>query len=106
MTSPASSEDEDNFPAQKPAHSTPKPAPLSPPKVATGPPCQRTRQMEKDFAQTHYKRLLEAEALEKKKKKEVAKEQEHTTQVWLQRMKEAEKQDQKKRKEVKKETQK
>jgi hypothetical protein len=62
--------------------------------------------MEKDFGQTQYKRLLEAEALEKKKKKEVAKEQERTTQVWLQRMKEAEKQDQKKRKEVKKETQK
>jgi hypothetical protein len=32
--------------------------------------------MEKDFANTQYKRLLEAEALEKKKKKELAKEKE------------------------------
>jgi len=30
--------------------------------------------MEKDFAKTQYKRLLEAEALEKKKKKELAQE--------------------------------
>jgi hypothetical protein len=30
--------------------------------------------MEKDFANTQYKRLLEAEALEKKKKKELAQE--------------------------------
>jgi hypothetical protein len=32
--------------------------------------------MEKDFAKTQYKRLLEAEALEKKKQKELAKEKE------------------------------
>jgi len=32
--------------------------------------------MEKDFANTQYKRLLEAEALEKKKRKELAKEKE------------------------------
>jgi hypothetical protein len=53
---------------------TPKPAPPSPKGVAAGPPSQRTRQIEKDFANTQYKRLLEAEALEKKKKKELAKE--------------------------------
>jgi hypothetical protein len=53
---------------------TPKPAPPSPKGIAAGPPSQRTRQMEKDFANTQYKRLLEAEALEKKKKKELAKE--------------------------------
>jgi hypothetical protein len=40
------------------------------------PPSQRTRQMEKDFANTQYKCLLEAEALEKKKKKELATEKE------------------------------
>ena len=39
-----------------------------------GPPSQRTRQMEKGFTNTLYKRLLEAEALEKKKKKELKKE--------------------------------
>ncbi len=55
---------------------TPKPAPPSPKGVAAGPPSQRTRPMEKDFANTQYKRLLEAEALEKKKKKELAKEKE------------------------------
>jgi hypothetical protein len=33
--------------------------------------------MEKDFANTQYKRLLEAEALEKKKRKELAKEKEN-----------------------------
>ena len=51
----------------------PKPAPPSlkgaPPSLkgaTAGPPSQRTRQMEKDFANTQYKRLLEAEALEKK----------------------------------------
>jgi hypothetical protein len=55
---------------------TPKPASPSPKGVAMGPPSQRTRQMEKDFANTQYKRLLEAEALEKKKKKELAKEKE------------------------------
>jgi hypothetical protein len=32
--------------------------------------------MEKDFVNTQYKRLLEAEALEKKKRKELAKEKE------------------------------
>jgi hypothetical protein len=32
--------------------------------------------MEKDFANTQYKRLLEAEALEKKKKKKLAREKE------------------------------
>ena len=32
--------------------------------------------MEKDFANTQYKQLLEAEALEKKKRKELAKEKE------------------------------
>jgi len=32
--------------------------------------------MEKDFVNTQYKRLLEAEALEKKKKKELAREKE------------------------------
>jgi hypothetical protein len=32
--------------------------------------------MEKDFANTQYRRLLEAEALEKKKKKELAREKE------------------------------
>ncbi len=53
---------------------TPKPAPPSSKGVAARPPSQRTRQMEKDFANTQYKRLLEAEALEKKKKKELAKE--------------------------------
>jgi hypothetical protein len=42
-----------------------------------GPPSQLTRQMEKDLSNTLYKRLLEAEALEKKKKKEVAKEKEN-----------------------------
>jgi hypothetical protein len=55
---------------------TPKPAPPSPKGVAAGPPSQRTRQMEKDFANTQYKRLLEAEALEKKKKKELTREKE------------------------------
>ncbi len=54
----------------------PKPAPPSPKGVEAGPPSQRTRQMEKDFANTQYKRLLEAEALEKKKKKELARERE------------------------------
>ena len=54
----------------------PKPAPPSPLGATGGPPSQRTRQMEKDFANTQYKRLLEAEALEKKKRKELAKEKE------------------------------
>jgi len=75
VASPASSEDE--FPVFKTAPSTPttpKPAPPSPKGAQAGPPSQRTRQMEKDFANTQYKRLLEAEALEKKKKKELAQE--------------------------------
>ncbi len=55
---------------------TPQPAPPSPKGVAAGPPSQRTHQMEKDFANTQYKHLLEAEALEKKKKKELAREKE------------------------------
>jgi hypothetical protein len=54
----------------------PKPTPPSPLGATGGPPSQRTRQMEKDFANTQYKRLLEAEALEKKKRKELAKEKE------------------------------
>jgi hypothetical protein len=53
---------------------TPKPVPPSPKGAAAGPPSQHTRQMEKDFANTQYKRLLEAEALEKKEKKELARE--------------------------------
>ena len=50
--------------------------PLSLKGATAGPPSQRTRQMEKDFVNTQYKRLLEAEALEKKKKKELAREKE------------------------------
>jgi hypothetical protein len=52
---------------------SPKPQ-LSPPGATAGPPSQCTWQMEKDLANTLYKRLLEAEALEKKKKKELKKE--------------------------------
>jgi hypothetical protein len=77
IASPASSDDE--LPVFKTAPSTPntpKPAPPSPKGVTAGPPSQRTRQMEKDFVNTQYKRLLEAEALEKKKKKELAREKE------------------------------
>jgi len=81
VSSPSSSDDDDkNFPQ------TLKPT-LSRPGAAAGPPSQCTRQMEKDFAQTQYKQLLKAEALEKKKKKEAAKEQERATQILLQRMK-------------------
>jgi hypothetical protein len=47
---------------------------LSPLGAMAGPPSQRTRQMEKGLTNTLYKRLLEAEALEKKKKKELKKE--------------------------------
>jgi hypothetical protein len=77
IASPASSEDE--LPVFKTAPSTPstpKPAPPSPKGARAGPPSQHTRQMEKDFANTQYKCLLEAEALEKKKKKELAREKE------------------------------
>jgi hypothetical protein len=74
--SPASTDDDEPvFPPLKmepQSPMTPKPAPPSPKGAAAGPPSQRTRQMEKDFANTQYKRLLEAEALEKKKKKELA----------------------------------
>ncbi len=71
--SPASSEDEPINPSVKiepKSPITPKPAPPSPLGATSGPLSQRTRQMEKDFANTQYKRLLEAEALEKKKRKE------------------------------------
>jgi hypothetical protein len=78
--SPASTDDDEPvFPPLKTepqSPMTPKPAPPSPKGAAAGPPSQRTRQMEKDFANTQYKRLLEAEALEKKKKKELAREKE------------------------------
>jgi hypothetical protein len=77
IASPASSDDE--LPVFKTAPSTPntpKPAPPSLKGATAGPPSQRTRQMEKDFVNTQYKRLLEAEALEKKKKKELAREKE------------------------------
>jgi hypothetical protein len=78
IASPASSSD-DEFPVFKTAPSTPstpKPVPPSLKGATAGPPSQRTRQMEKDFVNTQYKRLLEAEALEKKKKKELAREKE------------------------------
>ncbi len=77
--SPTSSDDEPASPAFKiepQSPITPKPAPPSPLGATGGPPSQRTWQMEKDFANTQYKRLLEAEALEKKKRKELAKEKE------------------------------
>jgi hypothetical protein len=79
QASPASSDDEainPNVKIEPRSPITPKPAPPSPPGATGGPPSQRTRQMEKDFANTQYKRLLEAEALEKKKRKELAKEKE------------------------------
>jgi hypothetical protein len=78
--SPASSDDDEPvFPplkAEPQSPMRPKPAPPSPKGVAAGPPSQRTWQMEKVFPNTQYKHLLEAEALEKKKKKELAKEKE------------------------------
>ncbi len=40
-----------------------------------GPPSQRTRQMQKDLEQTLLKRYEESKALEKKRKKEIKKEQ-------------------------------
>jgi len=75
LTSPPSSGENTTPPFQSALSSplTPKPV-LYPPGAAAGPPSQRTRQMEKDLANTPYKRLLEAEALEKKKKKELAQE--------------------------------
>jgi hypothetical protein len=78
LTSPPYSDDDKNSPTFQSALSSPKmPKPtLSPPGAVAGPPSQRTRPMEKDFANTQYKRLLEAEALEKRKKKEAAKEKE------------------------------
>ncbi len=89
----------------------PKPA-LSPPGAAAGPPSQRTRQMEKDFANTQYKWLLEAEALEKKKKKEDAKEKEalakeeaEFSKAIYTRLLEAEKLEKKVQREIKKEKQ-
>jgi hypothetical protein len=111
IASPASSEDE--LPVFKTAPSTPstpKPAPPSPKGVQAGPPSQRTRQMEKDFAKTQYKRLLEAEALEKKKKKELAKEKEakikqerEQSKAVYRQLVEAEKSERKIKKEIKKE---
>ncbi len=77
--SPTSSDDEPASPAVKIEPQSPimpKPAPPSPLGATGGPPSQRTQQMEKDFANTQYKWLLEAEALEKKKRKELAKEKE------------------------------
>jgi hypothetical protein len=77
--SPTSSDDEpasSAFKIEPQSPTTPKRAPPSPLGATGGPPSQRTRQMEKDFANTHYKWLLEAEALEKKKRKELAKEKE------------------------------
>jgi len=108
---PASSEDE--LPIFKTAPSTPsmpKPAPPSPLGVKAGPPSQRTRQMEKDFVATQLKRLNEAEALEKRKKKELAKEKEakiklekERNKAVYQRLVEAEKRAKKEKKEIKKE---
>ncbi len=113
IASPASSEDEDALPVFKTAPSsplTPKPASPSPLGVQAGPPSQRTRQMEKDFAATQYKHLLEAEALEKRKKKELAKEKEFKVKLERERSRavyqqlvEAEKSERKAKKEVKKE---
>jgi hypothetical protein len=113
IASPDSSEDDDALPVFKTAPSsplTPKPAPPSPLGVKAGPPSQRTRQMEKDFAATQYKRLLEAEALEKRKKKELAKEKEakiklekERNKAVYQRLVEAEKREKKEKKEIKKE---
>jgi hypothetical protein len=113
IASPDSSEDDDALPVFKTAPSsplTPKPAPPSPLGAQAGPPSQRTRQMEKDFATTQYKRLLEAEALEKRKKKELAREKEskiklekERAKAVYQRLVEAEKSERKEKKEIKKE---
>jgi hypothetical protein len=113
IASPDSSEDENTLPVFKvepPSPITPKPAPPSPMGAQAGPPSQRTRQMEKDFATTQYKRLLEAEALEKRKKKELAREKETKIKVEKERVKavyqqlvEAEKSEKKVKKEIKKE---
>ena len=66
--------------------------------------------MEKDFVATQYKRLLEAEALEKQKKKELAREKEskiklekERAKAVYQRLVEAEKSERKEKKEIKKE---
>ncbi len=66
--------------------------------------------MEKDFANTQYKRLLEAEALEKKKRKELAKEEEaklklerECSKAVYRQLLEAEKSERQVKKEVKKE---
>ncbi len=77
LTSPPSS-GEDTTPAFQSALSSPKTPKrvLLPPGATAGPLSQCTQQMEKDFADTLYKRLLETEALEKKKKKELASERE------------------------------
>ena len=78
--SPATTDDDEPlappFKTEPQSPMTPKPVSPPPKGIAAGPPSQRTRQMEKDFANTQYKRLLEAEALEKKKKKELAREKE------------------------------
>jgi len=113
IASPDSSEDDDALPVFKTAPSsplTPKPAPPSPLGVKAGPPSQRTRQMEKDFVATQLKRLNEAEALEKRKKKELAKEKEakiklekERNKAVYQRLVEAEKRAKKEKKEIKKE---
>jgi hypothetical protein len=113
LTSPPLSGDEGASPVFQSALSspkTPKPAPLSPQGAAAGPPSQRRRQMEKDFANTQYKRLLEAEALEKKKKKELAKEkvaqakqESELSKAVYHRLLEAEKTEKKVKKEIKKE---
>jgi hypothetical protein len=47
---------------------------VSPDLVNTGPPAQRTRQMQKELNQTLLKWYEEAKALEKKKKKDIKKE--------------------------------
>jgi len=60
------------------------------PRAAAGSPLQRTRQMEKDLAHTLYQRLLEAEASEKKKKKDLEKAKKYADNPLYQRLLEAE----------------
>jgi hypothetical protein len=78
--SPATTDDDEPlappFKTEPQSPMTPKPVSPTPKGIAAGPPSQRTRQMEKDFVNTQYKRSLEAEALERKKKKELAREKE------------------------------